>query len=137
MKRVQVLLADDNSELLEMVKDILAPSFDVVGLVSDGQALVEQAGRLNPDVIIADITMPFLDGIAAVAKLKKLENHARIIFLTVHEDPDFLQACMDVGALGYVLKARLVSDLVASIHAALAGRVFVSPPLVWGQLEGR
>jgi DNA-binding NarL/FixJ family response regulator len=126
---VRVLIADDFPPHRETVSSLLAPFYEVVGEAADGQALLESALRLQPDVIITDITMPAFSGIEAVRKLREAGCKAKIIFLTVHNDHDFVSMCMEIGAVGYVLKARLMSDLLPAIQEGLAGRVFVSPTL--------
>ena len=95
--------------------------------MGDGRALLAEAERLHPDVIVLDITMPRLDGIEAARQLRRSHQPARLVFLTVHEDADFARAALDAGGLGYVVKARLASDLLPAIRAALADRPFVSP----------
>jgi DNA-binding NarL/FixJ family response regulator len=97
--------------------------------VVDGRALLAEAERLHPDVIVLDITMPRLDGIEAARQLRRSEQPARLIFLTVHEDADFARAVFDAGGLGYVVKARLASDLLPAIRAALADSHFISPTI--------
>lgn len=82
---------------------------------------------LNPDVIVTDISMPVLNGIEAAKELHHAGCTAKIIFLTVHSDPDFLASCLATGARGYVIKSRTVTDLVPAVHAVLAGRMFISP----------
>jgi DNA-binding NarL/FixJ family response regulator len=101
----------------------------VVGSVADGRALLAEAERLHPDVIVLDITMPLLDGIEAARQLRHSHGPARLVFLTVHEDADFARAALDAGGLGYVVKTRLASDLLPAIRAALADRRFVSPTI--------
>jgi DNA-binding NarL/FixJ family response regulator len=127
--RSRVLLADDHPAMLALTAAALAGEYLVVGSVGDGHSLLSEAERLHPDVIVLDITMPRLDGIQAAAQLLRLPNPARLVFLTVHEDPDFARAALDAGALGYVLKARLVSDLLPAVRAALTDRRFISPTI--------
>jgi len=105
----------------------LEPTFDVVGAVGDGEALVEAAGNLQPDVIITDISMPKLNGIEAADRLRESGSSSKIVFLTVHADPDFVQAALKTGALAYVSKSRITTDLLIAIEEALKGRIFVSP----------
>jgi DNA-binding NarL/FixJ family response regulator len=125
----RVLLADDHPAMLALTADVLASECLVVGSVGDGRELLAEAERLHPDVIVLDITMPRLDGIEAARRLRCSEPPARLVFLTVHEDADFAQAALDAGGLGYVVKARLASDLLPAIRAALADCRFVSPTL--------
>ena len=131
---VRVLLADDHKAMLERVKRLLDSEFEVVGAVDNGQALVEAAKDLDPDVLVVDISMPVLNGIDAVRQIRESGSKARVVFLTVHEDPDIVPACFDAGALGFVAKSRLASDLVPAIQFALTDHTFVSPTLPW---EGR
>jgi len=105
----------------------LEPTFEVVGAVGDGEALVEAAGKLQPDVIVTDISMPKLNGIEAANRLRECGSSSRVVFLTVHADPDFVQAALKTGALAYVSKLRIATDLLVAIKEALAGRIFVSP----------
>jgi DNA-binding NarL/FixJ family response regulator len=127
--RSRVLLADDHPAMLALTATALAGEYLVVGSVGDGRALLTEAERLRPDVIVLDITMPRLDGIQAAAQLLSSPHPARLVFLTVHEDADFARAALDAGGLGYVLKARLASDLLPAIRAALADRRFISPTI--------
>lgn len=126
---MRILLADDHPDLLLIVADLLNPMFDVVGAVGDGESLLNAAGSLQPDVLVIDISMPVLTGIEVAQKLKELGNTARIVFLTVHDDPDFVRASLATGAFGYVVKPRLATDLVHAIREALADRIFISPSL--------
>jgi DNA-binding NarL/FixJ family response regulator len=126
-ERPRVLLAGDHPGMLALTADALAGECLVVGLVADGSELLAEAERLHPDVIVLDITMPRLDGIEAARQLRRSRRPARLVFLTVHEDADYARAALDAGGLGYVVKARLASDLLPAIRAALADRRFVSP----------
>jgi len=124
-----MLLADDHPHFSEMIETLLSPTFEVVGKVSDGQSLVQACVKLNPDVIISDISMPVLNGIEAAEQLKRSGTTAKIIFLTVHSGSDFVRACLATGALGYVVKPRAATDLLTAVSEVLAGRIFVSPHL--------
>ncbi len=134
MHRVRVCIADDHIALRDRAVQQLAHAFDVVGVVGDGQALLDAAAALDPDVVILDISMPVLDGIEAAKRLQESGCRAKIVFLTVHDDADFARAALGTGALGYVVKPRLVSDLIVAINEALAGRTFVSPSDALGNL---
>ena len=125
--RPRVLLADDHPAMLALTANALAGECLVVGRVIDGFELLAEAERLDPDVIVVDITMPRLDGIEAARQLRSSPRPARLVFLTVHEDPDYARAALDAGGLGYVVKSRLASDLLPAIRAALADRSFISP----------
>jgi DNA-binding NarL/FixJ family response regulator len=122
-----VLLADDHLPLLEAAIAMLKPHFEIVGTATDGAMLVSEALRLRPDVIVTDITMPVLSGIDAVSQLRNSNSSATVVFLTVHAKKEFLEACLAEGALGYVLKSRMKTHLVAAIEAALKGDSYVSP----------
>jgi DNA-binding NarL/FixJ family response regulator len=122
MSRVRILLADDHPDLLKTVEHHLESEFEVVGKVLDGQLLLEEAMRLKPDVIVSDISMPLLNGIDAADQLKESGCQSRIVFLTVHSDPDFVRECLATGALGYVVKSRMMTELVPAIREALAGQ---------------
>ena len=132
MKRPRVLLADDHKEMRDRVKLHLEAEFDVVGAVADGRMLLEAASRLDPDVCLLDISMPALNGIETAMQLKKLGSKAKVLFLTIHEDVDFLEAALSTGASGYVLKRRLASDLRPAIRDALTGKTFISSSVVLG-----
>lgn len=119
LMKPRVLLADDHPRFPEMEAHLLEPEFEVVGMVGNGQALIEEAIRLKPDIIISDISMPILDGIEAVDRLKKLGCTSRIVFLSVHSDIDFMTRCFSTGALEYVVKSRIASELVPAIRRAL------------------
>jgi DNA-binding NarL/FixJ family response regulator len=125
LNRPRILLADDHPHLLEAATTLLAPHFDVVGTASDGGTLVSDALRLNPDVIVADITMPVLSGIDAVRKLRQMGSSARLVFLTIHSEEEFMNACKAEGALGYVLKTKMKTQLIPAILAALAGESYM------------
>jgi len=122
-----VLLADDHPGCTELVENLLGKTFDVIGKVSEGTALVEAGLRLKPDLIITDISMPVLNGLEAVEQLRHAGCSSRIIFLTVHTDAEFVDRCIALGALGYVVKSRMATDLFPAIEQAQAGRVYVSP----------
>jgi DNA-binding NarL/FixJ family response regulator len=128
-ERPRVLLADDHPAMLALTTAALAGEYLVVGSAGDGRELLAEAELLHPDVIVLDITMPQLNGIEAARQLRRSHTHARLVFLTVHEDADFAQAALDAGGLGYVIKARLASDLLPAVRAALADRRFISPSL--------
>ena len=129
LKPIRVLLADDHEPMLDRVERLLEKEFEVVGTVRDGQAALEAVAELRPDVLILDISMPVLDGLQAALRLKQKKSKVRIVFLTVHEDPDFAREALATGALGYVAKPRLATDLSLAIKEVLAGRSFVSPSI--------
>lgn len=132
MKRPRVLLADDHKEMRDRVTRYLEVEFDVVEAVADGRTLLDAASRLNPDICLLDISMPSLNGIETAIQLKQLGSKAKVLFLTIHEDVDFLEAALRTGASGYVLKRRIASDLRPAIRDVLAGKTFISSSLVLG-----
>ena len=130
MGRPRILLADDHRPMLERVCYLLQPHFEVIGMVEDGRTLVSEAQRLEPDVIVLDITMPILSGIQAARELDKAGSRAKLVFLTIHTGPTFVWRCLTASCLGYVAKSRLVVDLIPAIHDVLSDHTFVSPS-VW------
>lgn len=129
MGKPRVLLADDHRMVAEGLKSLLVESFELVGIVEDGRELVKAARDFNPDVIIADISMPHLNGIDALAQLKKQNPQVRVVFLTMHRDPAYARRALQGGALGFVLKHSAPAELVLAMQAALRGRTFISPDL--------
>src|SRR6267378_8379636 len=132
VKRARILLADDHDEMRDRVKRHLEHEFEVLDSVEDGFALLEAAAKLQPDVCLLDISMPMLNGIETATRLKQAGSTAKIVFLTIHEDVDFLKAALRTGASGYVIKRRMVSDLLRAINEALAGRIFISSSIGFG-----
>jgi DNA-binding NarL/FixJ family response regulator len=127
LTRTRILLAEDYKDMRDRVVRLLEPEFEVVGAVEDGLALLEAAQRMRPDVCVLDISMPRMSGIEAATHLRERAPLVKVVFLTVHEDPDFVRAALATDALGYVVKSRMASDLRAAIREALGGRLFVSP----------
>jgi DNA-binding NarL/FixJ family response regulator len=125
--KTKVLLADDHPPLVEAAVAILKPHYDIVGIATDGAALVTEALRLSPEVIVCDVTLPVLSGIEAIHRLSLCYSRAKVVFLTVHAEGGFLKACMDEGALGYVLKSQMKTQLIPAIEAAKEGKSYVSP----------
>ena len=123
----RVFLADDQKEMLRTTAQILGGEFQIVGTAENGVGVLELAPSLSPDVVVLDISMPVLTGIEAALRLREKGSRARVIFLTVHEDLDFVETAMSVGALGYVLKQSMATDLIPAIWKALEGRTFISP----------
>ncbi len=120
-------VADDNKEVREMVLHLLTPNFDVVGTASDGAAAVEMVMLLDPEIIVMDISMPVMSGIEAAAGIKSKGSKAKTVFLTVHDDPDFVRAALKVGASGYVVKSQMATDLNTALRVAMEGNLFISP----------
>jgi DNA-binding NarL/FixJ family response regulator len=124
-----VLLADDHAPIRERVKSLLEAEFQIVGNVDNGRDLVSEAERLQPELVLLDISMPGLTGIDAARELRESGIKSKFVFLTVHERVEFVHACLAEGALGYVVKSRLALDLVPALREALSGRRFISPPV--------
>ena len=129
MSRVRVLLADDHRILAEGLRSLLVPEFDLIGVVEDGRAMVEAAKALKPDVIIADISMPQLNGIEALEEVRKFIPNVRVIFLTMHRDVAYARRALEAGAVGFVVKHAALDELVLAVRAAAQGRIFVTPAL--------
>lgn len=127
MSRKRVLLADDHAATIQLWRALLEPEFEIVGTVGDGQALVDAAERLDPDVIVTDIVMPGMSGIAAAGAILRRHPAARIVFATVHADRTMLRRGLAAGAMGYVLKVRAGDDIVPAVRAALRGELHISP----------
>lgn len=127
MDRPRILIADDHDVILDMVLCLLQADYEVVGTANNGIDLVSEAQRLQPDVVVLDITMPILNGIEAAREIHDAGMKTRIVFLTVHERASFVRACFEEGGLGYVTKSRLKTDLIPAIREALLGNHFISP----------
>jgi len=125
--KIRVLVADDHQQMLEYVCGLLSADYcEVVDAVTNGQAALDRALKLRPDVVVLDISMPVMNGIQAAKRLREANPDARIVFLTVDKDPDTCHAALQTGALGYVLKPRLGTDLIPAINLAHSGQRFVS-----------
>jgi DNA-binding NarL/FixJ family response regulator len=129
MLRPRLLIAEDHLETFELLRSLLQPEFDVIGHVTDGRTLIRHACRLSPDVIVTDISMPDVDGLAAAAEILRHNPDARIVLVTVHGDHGLVARGLQTGALGFVLKMSAGDDLVPAIHAALRGERLVSRSL--------
>jgi DNA-binding NarL/FixJ family response regulator len=134
-RRPRVLLADDHLLVAEALTSLLTPEFDLVGVVEDGRALVEAVGKLQPDVIVADVSMPHLNGIDALAHLRQGGDRTPVVFLTMHRDVTFARRALDAGASGFVLKHSASVELVTAIRAALQGKTYLTPQLAGEVLE--
>jgi DNA-binding NarL/FixJ family response regulator len=141
MVRPRILLADDHTMVTECLRSLLAEKgYDVVGVVSDGRALVAAAPDLQPDIIILDIGMPLMNGLDAAERLKQLLPKVKIIFLTMKDDPNLAAAVLSLGPLGYVLKHSAASELFTAIAEVMRGRSYVTPrlkPENWAVREAR
>jgi DNA-binding NarL/FixJ family response regulator len=129
VSKIRVLLADDNETVLAELRRELANEFDIVGAVENGQEAIEAVVRLDPDVLVLDITMPILNGIQASACIRKSSPRTKILFLTIHEQAEYISAAFAAGACGYVTKRRLASDLARAIREVFQGDTFLSQSL--------
>jgi DNA-binding NarL/FixJ family response regulator len=130
VKRARILLADDHVEVRKLIEHHLELEFEVLEAVANGLALLAAAKNLQPDVCLLDISMPELNGIETAIRLKQSGSKAKIVFLTMHDDQDFLKAALKAGGSAYVLKERMLSDLRPAITEAMAGRIFISPSTI-------
>jgi DNA-binding NarL/FixJ family response regulator len=135
MKRARILLADDHTLTLEGIRAILEPHHEIVGMVMDGRALLDAALRVKPDLIVLDITMPLLNGIDAAPHIKKSLPGVKLLFVTMHVNPAYLEAALTAGATGYVLKSAAREELLEAINSVLNGRIYVTPSLSSEHLE--
>ena len=130
MSRSRILIADDHVLIQEGLKRMLEPQHDVVEAVSDGKSLVEAALRLKPDLIILDVSMPLLGGIEAARQIRKRLPRIKLLFLTVHANPAYLQEALGVGAIGYILKSSTREQILDAVKAVLAGQRYISHGIV-------
>ncbi len=135
MRRATVLLADDHRMLLEAFTKVLEPEFDIIGTVEDGRKLLDMAAELKPDVIVLDISMPLLNGLAACERLRKSVPGTKLIFLTVNENPEIVAEAFRLGANGYLLKKSAAAELVEAIRQVLKGRSYVTPLVTQSMMD--
>jgi DNA-binding NarL/FixJ family response regulator len=133
MSRPRVLLADDHRLFLEGLRSLLEDDFEIIGMVEDGRALVRAAHELRPDVIVADISMPSLNGIEATRRIKSDRPDTRVVLLTMHPDVTYASRGFEAGASGYVLKQSASAELVTALREALKGKTYITP-LIAGEL---
>jgi len=135
MRKASILVADDHTLFVEALQKVLEPEFDLVGSVADGRALLDAAPRLDPDIILLDLSMPLLNGIDAAQQLRRLAPGAKLVFLSMHGDPTYVTEAFRAGASGYVLKRASAVELLLAIRTALRGQTYVSPMLAKDVLE--
>ena len=135
-RRARILIADDHQLVVEGLRKLLEDEFEVVGTVDNGHALLAAAGRLKPDVILVDVSMPLLNGIDACARLRGLVPSSRVVVLTMHADRSYAAEAFKAGAAGYVLKRSATSELVRAIHTVLRGQRYVARALPASILAG-
>ena len=129
MIRARVLLADDHSLVLEGIRKLLEKSVDLIGVVGNGQALVKAVEETQVDVVLLDISMPLVNGIEAARQIRKISPNTKIIFLTMHDDRDYVMEALRLGASGYLLKWSAETELAAAIQTVLRGGIYLTPAL--------
>ena len=127
LTRARILVAEDHELMRASVVNVLQREFEVVEAVANGKAVLDAVDSLKPDVCVLDISMPILNGIETANHLKSSGSTTKIIFLTIHDDSDFVSAAFKSGAKGYVFKTRMAADLVNAVREVLAGGTFRSP----------
>lgn len=135
MSKPRVLLADDHLLVLEGFRRILEGQYELVGAVEDGRALLDAAEKLQPDIVILDVSMPLLNGIDAAAQLKKICPSTKIIIVTMHADREYIRSAFEAGASAYVLKRSAVDELDQAIRAAVAGHSYITPLITKDMLD--
>lgn len=137
MSKPRILLADDHAIVIEGLERLLAPEFELVGVARNGLEMVETCAKAKPDLVVADVSMPLLNGIDALHRMRRQGDTTPLVFLTMHPDVTSATRALDAGASGYVLKHSASDELVTAIRDALAGRTFVSPALMNPAMEER
>ncbi len=127
--RPQILIADDHVVFAEGLRLLLEKHYTVVGMVADGQALITEAGRLKPDLIVVDIGMPLLNGLDAGKRVRQQHPKVKLVFLTMQDDPNLAAATLELGSVGFVLKHSAGSELLQAINQVLHGKSYVTPRL--------
>src|SRR5271156_2826895 len=139
-RRPRVLLADDHGVVAEGIRSLLEKQYDVIGVVMDGRALIAEASRVQPDVIVLDVAMPLLNGLDAGKKIREILPNVKLVFLTMQTDPNLAAAALQLGPIGFVLKHSAASELLAAIANVLRGKAYITPrlnPGNWHRSESR
>src|ERR1700730_7341718 len=137
MKRPTVLLADDHAIVAEGLRRVLEPSYEVVGFAENGRALLIATGQLQPDVIVADVSMPLLNGIEAVRQIRKTDQSVKIVFLSMHPDVVYVTEALQAGGSAYVLKSSAGIEILTAVRHALQGKIYLTPSIDRAALEGQ
>lgn len=127
MPQTKVLLADDHAMFVEGLSALLRSTFDLIGVVHDGRALLKAVGDLHPEVVVADVSMPMLNGVDAVRQIKQIRPETKIVMLTMHAEPQLAVKAFSAGALGYVLKTSPGEELITAIEEVSKGRAYLTP----------
>lgn len=135
MTRARIILADDHRLMLDALKKLLEPEFEIVGTFENGQTLVEHAAELHPNVIVLDVGMPQMNGLIAGKKLKQEMPLVKLVYLTMNQDPDIAGEAFRLGASAYLLKNSSGSELVRAIGEVVRGRYYITP-LMTREMDG-
>lgn len=127
MNRPRILLADDHTLVAEGVSKLIQSEFDLIEIVQDGRTLLERIDQWAPDILLLDISLPFINGIEAAHRIKSISPNVKVIFLTMHTEPSFIKDAASVGAWGYVLKQSAAGELLYAIREVLKGRTYFTP----------
>jgi DNA-binding NarL/FixJ family response regulator len=125
LPNIRLVLIDDNPAMLETLVEMLQRDFSIAGTYSTGAAFLAEVANLNPDVVLLDVSLGDMTGFYVAKRLKSVGCTAKIIFLSVHENPDFVRAAFEFGASGYVFKSQVSLDLIDAVEAVSRGSRFV------------
>ena len=129
MATIRIFLVDDNGDMLRDLREELSAEFEIAGTAENGEEAVREVLRLDPDILVLDITMPVMNGLQVASMLRERHPRTKILFLTIHEEPEYISAAFSAGTWGYVTKRRLANDLPLAIREVFGGRNFLSPSL--------
>jgi len=135
MSRPRVLMADDHTLVLDGFRKLLEDRCEIVGVAEDGRTLLRMAQELQPDIVTLDISMPQLNGVDAARKLKKILPLTKMIFVTMHADPAYVNEAFKAGASGYLLKRSAGSELLQAIQSVMDGQCYVTPLVAKGLVK--
>jgi DNA-binding NarL/FixJ family response regulator len=135
IKRPTVLLADDHAIVAEGLRRVLETNYEVIGVVSNGRAVLAAAEQFKPDVIVLDVSMPLLNGIEAARRIHKSSQNVKIVFLSMHPDVVYVTEAFRAGASAYVLKISAANDILTAVRSVLQGKTYLSPSIDWAALE--
>ena len=124
MALARILVADDHEAVRNKIVHLLEQQFDVLGAMSDGPSFLKAVERLKPDLCVLDISMPVMSGIDVAQRIKQRDSKIKIVFVTLHDDLDFRTAALEIGAEGYVTKAKMGGELLFAVREILAGGKF-------------
>lgn len=134
MKKARIILADDHTILLDALKNLIEPEFDVVALCSDGRELIKAAAELNPNVVVLDIGMPTMNGLNAGQRLRQILPTVKLVYLTMNQDPDMASEAFRLGASAYLLKTSAGSELIRALREVVRGGTYITPAMTEGMV---